>query len=790
MGGTIQGKVTSNSTWFSFFLVWSSEMNVAENYSKVTVKTYWAPKKGYEYKDFDTTGTRKASITINGVTKTISKRFDTGNDWSNGNPYLIQTTTQTVYHDDDGTKSIYISARANGRAADSTTNYGPSSSSESSGDCTVPSTEIILDTIPRASSITSANSITLGQACNIKWTPASSTFKYKIKFSLGNWNYTTDYISPSTTNAYEYTGYTISGTVTANDTTIYKELPSSPSGTMTATLTTYNYNNEQIGSSDTETFTVTIPSDVAPTIGQINCIPNAINDNSILVKGKNTITVSVSGSVPGSGSSIDHYTFEVLNGSSVIASKSVANTSVTFGPFSQTGTLTFRVTVVDKRKRYDRDEYSLNCYDYSKPYFSSFNIYRANSDGSPDMGGTYIQCDYVPKFSSVNGTNSAVVKAFYNGAESSEGENGSIRINVGDNTKTYKVYLEIIDAYGENNTTSITTIFGDARVLNITSDGTGVAIGKMAEKSELFECRWPAKFDDAVTIPDDGGCPVLNGYGVETLGPGEAIPSGSDLNTYTTPGVFSSASASVSGTLINTPITSCGFRLVVEYIGGSSYIRQTIISRTTNCRTYKRYKNTNSWYDWQVVLTDGNVADYTDGKFLPLSGGTLTGQLTLNGGPLTLDDAIYYDSSGKGGLDCRNSDIINANGIYFGDASNSAGEGINFYNSDGVWDTLFTAGGALKYHAGRGTSDALGGYKVITAGHIRRNTCTLSSSTDTTITFTPALGGTPTVILTPLTSTAGVIPGKVKSVSSTGFTAIIGGSAVSEAKFAYLAIYF
>lgn len=154
--GRIYGSCTANTEKFNFFCDWTSEINIEGNYSTVSVKTYFSPKSGYSYWDFDTVSSRNTSITIDGSTYSRSKVISTGNDWSNGNPLLITTHSKKVYHDDDGTKSIVISARANGRASDGTTNYGPSSSSSSNGDCVIAATTITLDTIPRAATITAA----------------------------------------------------------------------------------------------------------------------------------------------------------------------------------------------------------------------------------------------------------------------------------------------------------------------------------------------------------------------------------------------------------------------------------------------------------------------------------------------------------------------------------------------------------------------------------------------------------------------------------------------------------
>lgn len=179
LSGTINGRVTLNSQYMSFYITWSAKQNVEGNYSDVTVTSYW--KTNNTRWGFDTEGSRAASITINGNTKSISKRFDstngTGTGWKQENPWAIQTVTERVYHNSDGSKSISISARANGYAA----SYGPSNSSESSGDCTAGGT-ISLDTIPRASKVSATNA-DIGSTSTITVSRYSTSFKHTVSFS-------------------------------------------------------------------------------------------------------------------------------------------------------------------------------------------------------------------------------------------------------------------------------------------------------------------------------------------------------------------------------------------------------------------------------------------------------------------------------------------------------------------------------------------------------------------------------------------------------------------------------
>ena len=205
MSERITGSVTNLSQYFSFYADVSWTQSIPENCSYVTVSTYWATTN--TLRTFDTTSARPASITINGGEPTsISRRFDC-NPWDSSGIYLIQTVeSYRVDHNVDGTKTITISARANGTAS----SYGPSNSTSSSGDCTL-SGQIVLPQIPRYATVSQTLTAKTETTASIRWTSDS----------------TVDYIWYSSNNGSSWTGidvsdgtsgeYTISG-LSANTT--------------------------------------------------------------------------------------------------------------------------------------------------------------------------------------------------------------------------------------------------------------------------------------------------------------------------------------------------------------------------------------------------------------------------------------------------------------------------------------------------------------------------------------------------------------------------------------------
>jgi hypothetical protein len=241
---------------------------------------------------------------------------------------------------------------------------------------------------------------------------------------------------------------------------------------------------------------------VVPTVGTITLTPQTY---SYLIQNKNKLNIGVSGCSAGTGSSIKSYTF---SGPGI--SSTTTSTSVTSSTISNTGTLTYTVKVTDNRGRTASKTKTITCYEYSKPSFSSFKAYRAkDTSGTSDPNGKYLYCTYGTKYSSVNGTNNISVKVYYTtGAttKNATATNGALAINLNENSNTYNVYMQITDSYGGTTTSSSITVFGSSRVLNITKDGMGFAVGKMSEKTNgntngLFECRWDAKFYGTATGP-------------------------------------------------------------------------------------------------------------------------------------------------------------------------------------------------------------------------------------------------------------------------------------------------
>lgn len=485
LSGTITG--STDNQYIDAKITWSATQSIDGNYSMVTATLYYSRNNtGYT-----TYGTWNGKITINGTATSASKYLTIT---YNSNTKAISATVK-VPHNSDGTKTITISASG--------------SMPDTSLDSTSVSGSITLNTIPRASSV-SMSTGTMGSASTIKITRASSSFTHTLTYKFG---------SKTVTIATKTSSTSVSWTPQIAD--FAAQIPKATYGTGTLTCTTYN-GTTSVGSKSINV-RLNLPSNVKPSVGALTLTPATITllnpDNgatttstvSILVQNKNKLTLKASSVIAGEGSTIAYYTFSGPSYSKKVTSTS-ASASASISSVSNTGTLTYKVTVTDARGRTsDAVSKTITCYAYTAPSISSFSAYRADSSGNKNANGTYLKCTYTPSYSSVNNTNAATVTAYYNGS-SQAGGNNSVLINLnGDTSTTYKVYLTIRDKYGGYKTTSTKTVYGEFRVLNITSDGTGVAFGKMAENKQLFDCRWNAKFGG--TITSQGNILTGNNFG-------------------------------------------------------------------------------------------------------------------------------------------------------------------------------------------------------------------------------------------------------------------------------------
>lgn len=519
------GKSGSLVWEFSSFAIranWKETYNVDANTSNISITSLDLKSSSYitsYYPDGVVKINGTTVLTMRSTTPTGSCYVATKNEW-----YTISNTAcslSNIAHNADGTKSISIELTGNRFSEFSlfTSNGGYGNGAGVSSSKT-----ITLTTIPRASSITSASNITLGNNCSVTWTPLSTAFYYKLKFVLGNWSHTTGALHPNKTSAYTYSSYTIP--IEA----VSKQIPNIATGIMTVYLYTYNNSScsTQIGSTTFKVFTVTVPSSVIPKVTSVSMtIDNSANS---VVKGwgiavagfsKVKITASADGIY---NSTISSFTIS----GSYSATKTGTSLNYTGGALTS-GSKTFSVTAKDSRGRTSSAVKSdpLQVYAYSNPTMSSFSVQRSTTNASKVI----VKANW--SFASVNGKNSTTAILSYKKKTVSAwkeygeiGKNTSVTLTTDfDEAASYDFKITITDSLS-NSATANASISTIGVLLDFKAGGKGLGIGKIAEKDNLLDVAFKSKFNDTATFRsinfidskdnEDSGIRVIDGdqYGI------------------------------------------------------------------------------------------------------------------------------------------------------------------------------------------------------------------------------------------------------------------------------------
>ncbi len=465
----------SGSTW-KVVLNWTATQSIANNTSTIS----WNIKVSTGSGGYVVVSEIRAKIAGEEV---YYRNHDNHTNGYNGTQ--IASGTKTITHNTDGTKSVSMSIEAG--------IYQWAINKSGSNTFT-------LDTIPRASSITSASNKTLGNACSIKWTPNASTFKYKVKFSLGSWNYTTpSFISPASTSEYTYDDYTLPLDVA-------KQLPNATTGTMTAYLYTYNSSGTQIGSTASKTFTVTVPSSIKPSISSVSA--TLVNSNTVIngwgVAVAGYTKVKVSASASGSYSSTIS-SFDITGG--YTTTQTGTSLAYTGGVISSSGSKTFTVVAKDSRGRSSdsKSATAITFYAYSKPTVSSFTVARSSSNAKKVV----VKANWT--FSSVNSKNAATATLYYKKSSNTSWTTyGTIAKNTNvtltndfEETSSYNFKVVVTDSLSNSAQEE-----GFVSTIEVTMDfragGKGLGIGKIAESDNL-EIAFDTIFMGNVYIQNDDG---------------------------------------------------------------------------------------------------------------------------------------------------------------------------------------------------------------------------------------------------------------------------------------------
>jgi hypothetical protein len=285
-------------------------------------------------------GCKQGSYPSTSEYKSVSKTF---NKTTTGeSKHYIGSTTHTVYHNNDGTGTLYVKGYIKHASYTTTSSF-----------------TVSLPTIPTASTLT-ATRANVGETSQLTVTKKNESYNHSIQYSFGNLS---GYIladgsatSTETKISEKSIGFTI-------PTSFYAQMSDTREKQCTLTIKTYN-GNTQIGSAQTATFYVEVPDNssnqpnLTVSVVDINETTKALTDvDTKLIKGYSTARVSYSASGKNSAS-IKTVT---INGETVTGSP------VDYAKFSAD---TIKVVVTDSRTLTTEKTPSYTLIDYFDPTVS------------------------------------------------------------------------------------------------------------------------------------------------------------------------------------------------------------------------------------------------------------------------------------------------------------------------------------------------------------------------------------------------------------------------------------
>lgn len=600
--GTIYG--STGNQYIDSKIEWTSTANNSANTSSVTAKLYYKRNNT----GFTTSGTGTFTISIDGVQSSESKTLNiTENAW-----VLAVSGTATVNHKDDGTKSIVINASG---SIPSTT----LSSTSCSG-------SVKLDTIPRASTISSLPNKQLDTNCEIKWTPKSATFRYKVKIASGSWSYTSETIHPNKTSQYTYT-YKLPLDI-ANQMPIDSKLVN-----VGVTLTTYSDSNAtKVVGYDTENFLAVLPDNelTKPSV-LMSLTPDGSSLSSkfsgLYIQGKSKVKATISGITGKYNATIKSHEVILLGKSySKNLGDNPSPSSFVSDFLSTSGTVTVVGKAKDSRGLYGEETQNITVIPYNKPKLlpgsgeSAIVCARCDSAGNLSESGTYLRIKAGRSYSKVmSGStqknfcalqyrykteNASTYSSYVTLLGKDDISTDYVDIVLGNIVSSistsYTVQISVIDDIGESTTVTY-TIPTDKVTFHLGEDIDGAAFGKYAERDKALDIApdWDIYYK---------GNHIENKF-YSLLG-NTKIPSGSDLNDYKTPDVYAIETDTNATNIANMPpIKKAGLVLVYAATGNDDisngtwkYLIQEYKSLYTEIPIYRRLINSNANGDWSYGI--------------------------------------------------------------------------------------------------------------------------------------------------------------------------------------------
>lgn len=562
------------NSWVSCYLVVESKPNATGNYSDVTAKLYGARNDGgNSYNN----SSSNFWININGTQTSRGGACQvSGSAWQ-----LVHSQTTRVYHNDDGSKTITISA--GGGITDTTFQMGSNSLS------------LTLDKIARKSSLSASNG-TLGTAQTLTITKQNASYTDTITYKCG---------SASGTIVSKTTNKSVSWTPPID---LAKQ--NTKGTTVSITLTIETFNGSTSLGKNTKTITCSIPASVKPTVSiSLKDMMGYLSKYGAYAQGKSVLsgTLSASGSY---GSSITAY-------STSVDGKTFTGSTFTVNPIANSGTLTVSVTVTDSRGRKGTASVNISVLAYASPKLTNVSAKRCDSDGTSNSSGEYLKVSFTGTITALNSKNSATYKVQYKKTSESSYTTVTLTDYTGkysasgsyifsaDKSSSYDIIVTATDDF--RSTTKQIVGSSVSKVFSILAKGLGFAFGKVAEIENALEVAWDVYCNKKLYLQKEDGEYLEVGETLltELAGIKGVLASGTDLDNVTAPG-FYLLSGSYSYSNLPSGMNFGTLEVVRPNRNNMNFLVQRI---STSSILVQRFYSNSKWYTWSHIIASEDLAN-------------------------------------------------------------------------------------------------------------------------------------------------------------------------------------
>ena len=451
-----------------------NSQSAANNTSNVTVEAHLVSLKS-SY-NISASATKNGSLVINGTTY----NFTFNATLSSLQDKKVYTTTVTIPHNSDGTKSFSISCTLGINVTLSGTKYTKVSTSDT----------ITLTTIPRTTPVSTSGTAKFGATITITHTRASTAFSITLRYACGSASGTI--ITKQATNS---TSWTVPKS-------LQSQIPKSTSIPITIYCDTYS-GNTLIGTTSTS-YTCSIADDCNPSLTTLSC-KNPDTGGSTYYQGVSKLRVEVGYN--------QAYSSPITKFVMVVDGQSITNYSYIIGTgvLRNSGAKDVKLTITDARGRTATKTWTsaITVTAYSAPKINSFTCKRmgVDEDGNTVISNLGTKGYFSYSISWHSSSTSKVRKFYYKPNASSSWTtvnlssdryndynfNNSLASGSG-----YDLKLEISD--------QVTTVSQTIQMpylfplINLSADGTAIAFGKECNASNRFMVSMDASFNNNTKI--------------------------------------------------------------------------------------------------------------------------------------------------------------------------------------------------------------------------------------------------------------------------------------------------